>query len=124
MRPPSPFACAHRATPCGLRAWTRKGKLSRFYRVPVRAEWGGMDAGIDSLWSRAVRGYVVAESPAAAANYWLDFWAARVSRPVTVEAVGPQGGSVWRSAGWDSVIGARMMSGFEVDSARQLEFAL
>jgi hypothetical protein len=119
MNPPSLFSCRRRAIKCGLKV---KGKAA--YRVPVRAEWGGMDAGIDSLWKREVEAVVIASSPAEAANYWLAFWAARVSQPCTVEAVGVKGGSVWRSAGWESVIGARMFAGLCTAEAAQLQLVL
>jgi len=110
-RLPSSFACRRRAIRCGLRV---KGKPA--YRVPVRAEWGGMDAGVDSLWQHEEEAVVIASSPEEAASYWLAFWVARVARPCTVEAVGPKGGSAWRSAGWESVIGAQMFSGFVHDN--------
>lgn len=110
MRERPLWAIYRRALPCGLQV---KGK--RFHRYPVRATWSGIS------WKHEVRDVVIAESPAAAANWFLEFWASKVLQPVEVEAVGPKGGVTFRYLGWEGSIGRELIR-HQPALWKQLEF--
>jgi hypothetical protein len=102
-----------RASRCGLRV---KGK--RYGCFPVRASWSGLDR---NLYRHEVEARIVAESSAAAANYWVEYWAARVQHPVEVEAVGYKGGVVHRFRGWEGCIAAAMFASDGPPLAKQMD---
>lgn len=89
------------AVPCGMRSADGR----RFYSIPVRVRCSGVNR---EFWQHEAFAIVIAESPAAAANWVKDLLAPVAEYPVEIDAFGPKGGAVGRFIGWESLIGAKL----------------
>lgn len=91
------------AVPCGMRSADGR----KFFSIPVRVRCSGVNR---EFWQHEAFAVVIAESPAAAANWVKDLLAPVADHPVEIDAFGPKGGAVGRFIGWESLIGAKLFS--------------